>query len=298
MYMNKSIFISAIALFLPVCVYAGGSSATIEAPTRPVRVGDTILVPVMLSIPEVDGINALQARVTVSGSAHLKSVSNGGSVFTLWPETTVANDTVTFTGGTQGSVYGSPLRAITLVISASTVGKAEIALTGATAYAEDGKGTPRPLKDTTISFPIKAKASASRDEFQMLVSKDTAAPEPFSIALGRDDSFAGGAYFISFSTDDTDSGVSHYEVQEGTGAWTSVTDGVYVLQDQTLSLPVNVRAIDAAQNVRTESVVFKRNPQHTLTLAWWIGGGFALVTLLFFWRRKRRIKREIQRHET
>jgi hypothetical protein len=112
----------------------------------------------MLNIPDPVGINALEAHVAVSGSAHLVDVSTDGSVFVLWPESpAVVDDAATFAGGTPGSVSGSMLRAVTLGIAATGVGKVTVTVSAATVYVADGQGTPVPLKDSQIFFVVGSK---------------------------------------------------------------------------------------------------------------------------------------------
>jgi len=244
------------ALLLPASALAVSPSVSILAPTRAVMAGDTIIMPVMLNIPETIGINVFQARVAVSGPAHLVRILTGGSVFTFWPEVPiVASDTVAFLGGTPGSIYGSPLRAIMLVISATSIGKVKVNITAATAYAGDGKGTAQPLKDSETSFAVGPKTALPRNEFSDFIAKDLTPPDPFITVLGRDPSFYNNLYFISFATSDADSGVSRYEVSENGGPWVLATSTYMILSDQSLAGSVTVRAVDAAGNVRTETLL-------------------------------------------
>jgi len=257
--MKKSfltLFITA-ALLLPASVFAASASISVSVPSQAVAAGDTVLLPVMLNVPGPAGINAFSAHIAISGPAHIVNASTGGSVFTFWPEgPSVASDTVLFLGGTPGSVYGSPLRAVTVVVSAVSAGRVTIRVTHATAYAADGKGTPQLLKDSETSFVVGQKAASPRNELSDVLTKDTAPPDPFTIELGRDPSLYRDAYFISFATSDEGSGVVRYEVSEN-GSPAIATTSPYVLSDQSLSDSVTVHAVDAAGNVRTETLRFK-----------------------------------------
>jgi hypothetical protein len=278
----------AIMLILPA-----GVSATTSFPTLSVVVpknvgaGDTVLIPIMLDVPETSSINSLQARISVSGSARLVNFSTGGSVFTLWPEgPTVSGNNISFVGGTPGSVYGSPLRVLTLAVTATNPGTVKIIIVSATAYAGDGKGTSKSLKEATFSFKVGAKSLAPHDEFSKTILKDTAVPDPFNINIGRDPSLYNNAYFISFGTSDAGSGVRTYEVKENDGPWISATS-TYLLTDQSLTGNVLVRAVDAAGNARTEMLTFKSNTLLSGS-GLWITLVLLIAIVVFWYVRKRR----------
>jgi hypothetical protein len=271
-------------LLLPTSSFAENSSVSLLAPTRTVAEGDTVLVPVLLNIPSV-GINAFQARVAVSGAAHLVSISTGESVFTVWPEApSITHDAATFIAGTPNSVTGSSLRAATLVITAATIGKVEVSVADATVYAGDGTGAPEPLNDSKISFMVGPKTGATVNELTDLLGKDLTPPNSFTITLGRDPSLYNNAYFISFVTSDTGSGVDRYEVSENDGPWVVATSP-YLLSDQSLAGSVAVRAIDTAENVQTETLSFAASIWKIFA---WVGVVLFVVVLCMFFLRRRR----------
>jgi hypothetical protein len=285
--MKKYSFIIALLLVNPLSALASSPTISCTPPTGVPGVGDTVLVPVLISVPDPTGINSLQARIEVSGSAHLVDVSTGGSVFTLWPEQMRTGNSVSLVGGIPGgSVYGSPLRVITLALSLIEVGTVRIRVSGVTAYVGDGKGTPLPMKDTSISFTVGPKNTKVRDELATLRAKDITSPESFSIIPGQDPSLYNGAYFISFETHDSGSGVARYEVQENGGEWVP-SSGTYVLTDQSGKGTIVVRAIDASGNVRTENINFTSEENRN---SLWVGIAVLLVTVIgfFVWKRRHR----------
>ena len=221
--------------FAPLCAFAAGSSVFLQTPARAVNAGDTVLVPVMLAVPEGAAINSLQAMVSVSGPAHLESVSTGGSLFTIWPqEPVVESDKASFVGGLPGSAYGSPLRAATLVITATGAGTVRVSVSGATAYSGDGKGTPQKLADAGISFAVGSATGSVRNDLSGSIAADRTPPDPFTIMLGRDPSLYGGKYFITYPAADAASGVSRYEIIDNGAPTLSTTSTSAALTDQSL----------------------------------------------------------------
>lgn len=281
--------LALLTLSLPSLTYAVDAPSLSVVPPTHVGAGDTVLVPLMLAVPDSGGVNSLQARITVSGPAHITSVSTGGSVFMLWPEgPTVTPSSVSFVGGTPGTVYGSPLRVVTLALTATAPGTVKISVASATAYRGDGAGTPVPLKESTVSIKVGAASASPRNELTTALSHDTNAPDSFLISIGRDASLYDNAYFISFATVDAGSGV-RYEVKENDGPWV-VANGTYRLIDQSLTGTVVVRASDAAGNARTELLRFeKASPAYGIL---WIIVvlGVCGAALLIYVLRKRKMR--------
>lgn len=243
--------ILALSFFTPLI--AGASSGFIvSTPASTVHVGDTVLVRVDARIDGEAGINALGATLEVEGPAIIRAVQTGGSIFTLWPQLDASGGTTLgFVAGTPAGVSGTRLHVLTAALQATGAGPISFHVDHATAYAADGKGTALPLPSQSINLVGNASTTTSPDALAAARASDTTAPHPFDISLGRDSSVFGGAYFISFSTTDDGTGISKYEVIEGSNA-PVVSDGTYVIHDQSLKKPITVIAYDGAGNTRTE----------------------------------------------
>jgi hypothetical protein len=150
-----------------------------------------------------------------------------------------------------------------------------------------------------------------KDPWTTTVGEDVISPEPFSVALGREDKTAEGKYFIEFNTTDKQTGLDHYEVIEETtadsklfrfGAVTSPwveARSPYVLKDQTLQRVIRVKAIDKAGNEYIATMI-PDEALRTMPIDWMLISAVAgsvvlvIVTLLVLWmlvrgRRRRRL---------
>ena len=106
--------------------------------------------------------------------------------------------------------------------------------------------------------------------------------------MGQDPSLFGGKYFISFSATDNESGMNYFAVQEGSGEFVQ-TESPYVLQDQTLSGIITVKAVDKAGNVAIKSIDLR--PKNPVKVNYWIWGVVAgLIILLLIAIKYRKIK--------
>ncbi len=225
-------------------------------------------------------LNALEGEISFEDGVQVVGVSTGGSIFNLWPNyPKISGQTVFFTGGTASSIFGKRLKIFSIKTKGLADAPIQVNITKAVAYLSDGKGTPLALEDRIIKI--------SADQFHSvgtgggLLTDDKTPPSPFEIALGRDPSLFEGKYFLSFYASDSESGIDHYEVREGNFPPLR-TGNTYTLRDQTLSDTIEVKAYDAAGNVRTE--VFNQKPSFGATPFLLL---LALVLILFFVIRKK-----------
>ncbi|MBI3627966.1 MAG: hypothetical protein HY220_04480 [Candidatus Sungbacteria bacterium] len=250
-----------LTLFLPIFLFAliapddaNAASIFIKKPLESVRVGDTVLLPVMINTDQE--INAIEGALDLDGPFNVASINTGGSVISLWPKTpTLAGKEISFAGGTPSGVYGNALRLFTIAARPFAIGIIHIKVKEAAAYLADGKGTKIPIaaNDYEIDVIKSDGGAAVKNDLASLVKKDKNPPAPFAIDLGRDAALYNNKYFVSFYASDAESGVKGYEVREGN--FPSVSSGnTYVLRDQSLSSAIEVTAIDNAGNVRTETL--------------------------------------------
>jgi hypothetical protein len=86
---------------------------------------------------------------------------------------------------------------------------------------------------------------------------DLEPPDPFTPIIASDTAFFSGKYFLVFGTTDQSSGMAYYEVLEvpsgsvvgNLAQWQRATSP-YLLQDQSLSSDIYVRAVDRSGNFR------------------------------------------------
>lgn len=218
-------------------------------------VGNTTTLKVMVDTGGQE-INTAEGVVNFGTSANVVSLNTGGSIFDLWArKPSLEKSSISFTGGSTSGVFGSALRIFSVAVKPTSAKPLKINFENAFAYLNDGKGTKIVLDGSPIELPV-AQTGEKNDDVAALLAADTAPPAKFSIELGRDQGINDGKYFVSFYATDDASGINRYEVTEN--KLPAVRSGnVYVLQDQTLSGEIEVRAIDNAGNVRTETLKLK-----------------------------------------
>jgi len=88
---------------------------------------------------------------------------------------------------------------------------------------------------------------------------DSTLPEEFTPKIGQDPALFGGKKFLSFASTDQASGIDHYEIKEN-GIW-KIGQSPYVLEDQSLSNKISVKAVDKAGNERIAEYIPPAVPQ-------------------------------------
>jgi hypothetical protein len=144
------------------------------------------------------------------------------------------------------------------------------------------------LEDGIYYFHLKQKLSGE-DWSEKLTRRamiDSTPPECFEPEIGREPTMFEGNNFLSFATIDKMSGIDHYEVMEAkmhsilykliqkekTQEWKSV-ESPYLLEDQSLSSKILVKAVDKAGNIR----VVEKIPPYGMT---WEDVGALVILIL------------------
>lgn len=251
----------------------------IDPSSAEVHRGDTITLSVRLDTDEGECINTVDAVVTYGEGIRAVDVSRGNSILNLWvedPKIDETNRTITFAGGLTGGYCGraagdpSLTNIVAEIIfqspgfnvgggnnptSAVDIGEQSSVL------LNDGFGTLASLRRagaviTLLSTPGTERTDTWREE----ITTDTVPPSDFTITLSQSPTAFSGKHFISWTSQDKQSGIDHYEVMEEpledfyAFRWGRVdapwveTESPYVLQDQTLNSTIRVKAIDKAGN--------------------------------------------------
>lgn len=227
--------------------------ATITASsTDAIASGDTSIIHVYLDT-EGETINSVDGVVMLSdehgGNFEIKDLSVANSVFTMWPNkpSLETGHMIKFIGGIPGGVTGEHLLLFKMIIKINQPGTFEIIPGVVTAYLNDGVPTPRVITPKTSSIVVGSPRETAQDKWKEIISNDNTAPDRFTVRLVSDPYLYGGKKFVSFETVDNESGISHYEVQEGTR--TPVRSGTnYILINQEQDVDITVTAYDKAGN--------------------------------------------------
>ncbi len=227
--------------------------------------GDQFIIDVVLDAGSQD-INTIEATLQYpADKLELVETRIAKSVITFWiQEPSVKQQgRVPFGGtivggylGTGGTVFSAVFK--TPRQELTTEFKEQITIIGAKGYVNDGLGT---AAEVTMKPAVITVVPASTEQEPRVIGvvEDLILPEPFIPEVGQDSSLFENQWFVAFNTEDKQSGIVYYEVQESVSVtpdgekWQRATSP-HVLSDQTRSSYIHVRAVDAAGNARTATV--------------------------------------------
>jgi len=284
--------------FLPVAVKAA-TTVYFDLEKPVIYEGDIFLVNLRISSPDKP-INVVDGTILYdNNNLEIKEVSIGNSLFALWPKPPVFSNnkgTLSFVGGAPDGFQGEKGEVLKIIFLAKGEGEAQIDfLDGFSVFLHDGQGTQinpwlRPLSLNILTRPAEIPA---KDEWQALIESDKNPPESFEVAIGQEPSIFNNQYFISFFTTDKESGLDHYEIQEGTGPYI-VRDSPYLLKDQKLRSIIRVKAIDKAINERVVEIpaTYPPLPFYKTLVFWVIITIVTVVIIILFWIIIQRIKKK------
>lgn len=133
--------ISATLLAHLPSAQAAGGKLTFSPSSLSVTVGKTFTVNVNLEAGQA--INSAGGTVVFPGSTlQAVSVSQSGSIFTLWTTSpTISGETISFGGGLASPGYSGTGKIFSISFKAKSAGTAGLSITGGQTLANDGKGT-------------------------------------------------------------------------------------------------------------------------------------------------------------
>ena len=319
------------ALVYVVVVPATASAALLylDPSESTVYRGDTVTVSLRLDTDEDECINTVDAVIQYDAGIRAVDVSRGNSILNIWVEDPKIDDdarTVTFAGGITGGYCGRAAGdpSLTNIIADIVFQSPGFAIGGGVAsenphisvtdassvLLNDGLGTETILRTQDAIVTLSDTPGSERsDTWRERVLEDTVFPSDFIITLAQDATAFSGSYFITWNTQDKQSGIDHYEVMEepledfyafrwgrADAPWV-VAESPYVLKDQTLNSTIRVKAIDKAGN-ETIAVLVPDKAVRTLsydrmmTVALTVGFAFLSLVLIGYVliKRKKRIE--------
>lgn len=283
------VILSSIFLMIPSFLFA--AELYMDAVPTSAREGEFVEVTLYLN-PE-EKINAVEGGIVYSEHLQVSRVVYGNSLIALWARPPQEdNGEISYAGIVPGGYEGdySPNwegvrsgKILTVVFEAVQQGDAWVQIKrDSVVLLHDGKGTEAPLVVSDIEFPIHGVA----DEASQSQWNDTVAPEAFvPIVTKQCGQPSDDVYCIVFYTTDKQSGVSHYEVQEGSGDFTVATSP-YMLKTKTGEQLISVKAVDQAGNVRVETVTVHtpEEPEEKNSFVLLVVCVSVLFTVIFMWR--------------
>ncbi len=312
-----------IAVFLAAPLFSNAAAIYLDPPFAELYRSDAVVASLRLDVDRDIGecINALDITIGYSGSIAPVDISLGRSIVPLWIEQPTINAdsrTITMAGGIPNGYCGRVAGDMNLTnIIADIVFRlpgtteilenpASVTIIAATAYLNDGFGTPVELRTFPAEYSLYDEAGVEiRDDWTSIVLADKTPPEPFDITLIKGGLETGGRWFIEFNTTDKQSGISHYEVMEerdiknsffsfgaANAPWIQVPSP-YILDDQSLRSLIRVKAVDKAGNEYVATLLPQNtspDPLQILLLVLVVAAVLGvLIVGWLFWQKRRRI---------
>ena len=237
---------------------------------------------------EGEKINAIEGDILVFGDADIVDIRDGASFVSLWTEKLSFKDnSAHFSGIIPGGFNGTG-EVLSLVLRGAAEGNVSASLSNVSVFLDDGMGTEEVITTQRVTLPVSASIQGE-------TLLDTIPPEPFSVGLINVANGDGApVYALVFATDDKQTGIDRYEVQEIPQGGEMIETGwheetsPYTLLDQSQKSTYSVRAYDNVGNMR-ESVYKPESTRGMIGVV--LGVLVLLVCLLFAIRYVRRPKR-------
>jgi hypothetical protein len=195
-------------------------------------------------------LNTFGARLVFPTSTLIfKDVNNSQSIINAFVEAPHLTDGgVVFSGITPGGFQGNRGLLLSFLFAPQVAGTTRVSLDSLEVYQNDGKGTPVAVISKPLSLRITPLTTST-------VALETIIPELFTPVIFQNTSIPGVPWMVAFTTQDKQSGIAYYEVQESREsmpneqAWKSAVSPV-VLSDQSLKSYTFVKAVDRHGNSR------------------------------------------------
>ncbi len=246
---NIVLALSIMAALAPLSAYA--ATVTVSSPQAHGSAGNEYRISIDLDA-EGQSVNAVSGTLIFPESLlAFKGMNDANSAINLWisrPRSDTSGS-VTFSGIIPGGYTGALGHIATLIFQAVRPGTGEMHIAALRALKNDGKGTSLSTSSAPFDFDISTSAAG---DTQSDIDRDP--PLPFIVKATHSPQAFNGAYFITFAATDKGSGINHYEVKEG-GQPFARAESPYRLNDQSLSKPVLVAAVDNSGNRRVESYI-------------------------------------------
>jgi hypothetical protein len=198
-----------------------------------------------------ESLNAFEGSIEVL-SADVGEVLLGESIVPLWTVRPSA-EKLSFAGIVPGGYDGSRGQLFSFMLQGNPGSQASVRPSGVSMLINDGSGTAAEVSAPPISVTLGQPSAGPRD---------VEIPEFSEVVVARDDSLFGGAWFVAFNAQDSQTGVARFEVAEQRPTmrpdlesltWREATSP-HLLEDQSRESTIFVKAIDGAGNEAIASI--------------------------------------------
>ena len=225
-----------------------------------INVGQKFWLDIMIDT-EGEAINAVHGIVDYpQDQLSLVNINNGDSIISSWIEVpNLKSGQAVFAGIVPGGFSGvlspfysgaAPGKIISLQFLVIKGGEIKVGVDDLQVLLHDGFGTP--INTHIVDFEIIPTENIISTPVKEEI-KDFDPPEPFLFQIIKDENIFENQYILIFNTQDKDSGIDHYEVQEGSFDFV-IAQSPYLLKNQNLDGKIIVKAIDRAGNERISRV--------------------------------------------
>lgn len=245
-----------------------------------------------------ESVNAIEGTVHLKGSAlKLEKIINANSIISLWvttPTVPAIGQDIPFAGLITGGYSGRQGLLFSLVLTGQEGGSTVITVDALKAYLNDGLGSPVTVSVREVTVDVNPAIIESPTPI-LNFGDDVELPEDFTPLISRDKNLFNNKWFIAFSTQDKQSGVARYEIQELPGTITKPRPEVWVpvsspyqLQDQRLTSTIFLRVFDNAGNTRVVMIPPKIGQTYSWTVIYSILIVIILLLIFVWWKRRKR----------
>lgn len=283
--------------------FAFASNVYIDTGHPDFYLGDTILFSVRVD-SENKHINAVEGEVLLDHAADavsLTDINTSGSTFSLWPGKPLPSEhstRISFAGGVPSGLNSKDAIVFNFVLKLQETGQIALSPNDIAVYLNDGKGTKDEVrvKDLVIDVLPKKSDSQSVDDWSSVIANDTTPPDFIEAIISRDPYLFDNQYFVSFFATDKGSGISYYEVKEGSRDFARA-ESPYLLRDQSLEGSVQIKAVDKAGNESSITPELAPAPAPEIPYRTYLIWGLitlAVLALAFWllWKTKSKIKNQ------
>lgn len=241
--------------FLALPSVALGATLYFVPPSEQIYQGDVFSVEIRLDSKD-EPINVVEADVDFSSNIlDVISTRKTGSILRFWPHELAFSNAlglVSFIGGLPNPGFQDNNGLVVVIeFKAKDVGFVDLKFRDTSrVLLNNGLGSEAPLelRDVVLTIAIPPEGYIPRSSVMV---HDTTPPDIFTPIISQTKSAFEGQYFVVFETQDRESGISHYEVQEikdgVAGEW-RIAVSPYVLKNQEGQITVFVKAVDRAGN--------------------------------------------------
>lgn len=245
------ILLAIFYLLFSISAYA--AKVKFEPALGEYKVGDSFDLNIVL---DTDGkeINAAEVVIVTPDLLAIKMVAKSKSFIQLWiEEPSFTLNSVKFAGGVPGGIKLKNGLIGKVTFEAKAVGQGAIVLDPLSAiFLNDGNGTRENLvlEEGAGFFSVRPKKEGEENEYlNTAEKKDQRRPKSFKLEIANDPRVFGGKKFVSFFTEDRDSGVSRYEIKVGEESY-QIAQSPYLIDELPARTVMRVRAYDSADNYR------------------------------------------------